>query len=420
MGVIGGDPRVVSTWPTAQPTEGRLPELAEIRRNVIGRWDGTSRVNWRKGPVRPSAPSRSVRREMPGTFLTFGVLLIVASVLSELRWDQWWIRIWDFPRHQIAGLAIVLAGGLMWFGGGTPSTLLVVAALCGTAGYQGWRIFPHFPIARPEVVQAERNEPSVPFSLLTANVLQENRDADAFINVVRDYNPDVFLAIETDEWWDSAIRTLEADYPHIVSYPLDTTYGMILGSRLELVQPRIRFLVDDDIPSIHSFVRLRNGALVWLQALHPDPPNPQYATETTERDAELLIAGREVKNHEGPAVIIGDFNDVSWSPTTRLFRTVSGLVDPRVGRGFYNTFHADWPFLRWPVDHVYHSTHFKLGRLERGPHIGSDHFPMYAELELHPDAPLVQSEPSATHDEKQKTTEKILDAHQTNNHRTVE
>ena len=78
---------------------------------------------------------------------------------------------------------------------------------------------------------------------------------------------------------------------------------------------------------------------------------------------------------------MGDLNDVAWSRTTRLFQRISGLLDPRVGRRYVNTFHADYPLLRWSLDHVFHSTDFALVAMQRLPHIGSDHFPIYVVLQ---------------------------------------
>ena len=75
-------------------------------------------------------------------------------------------------------------------------------------------------------------------------------------------------------------------------------------------------------------------------------------------------------------------NDVAWSHTTRLFARISGLLDLRIGRGFFNTFHAKFPLLRWPLDHVFVSHHFKLVSMKRLKNFNSDHFPIYADLTL--------------------------------------
>jgi endonuclease/exonuclease/phosphatase (EEP) superfamily protein YafD len=97
----------------------------------------------------------------------------------------------------------------------------------------------------------------------------------------------------------------------------------------------------------------------------------------------------------GPVVVAGDFNDVPWSYVTLMMRRISGLLDPRIGRGPYNTFHTRYPFFRCPIDHVLHSAHFSLRRLERGPDVGSDHYPFLADLQLEPHAVEVHERPYA-------------------------
>lgn len=75
-------------------------------------------------------------------------------------------------------------------------------------------------------------------------------------------------------------------------------------------------------------------------------------------------------------------NDVAWSTTTRRFQRLSGMLDPRVGRGFYNTFHASYPWARWPLDHLFHDAEFCLIDMARLRHINSDHFPIMFSLVL--------------------------------------
>ncbi len=135
------------------------------------------------------------------------------------------------------------------------------------------------------------------------------------------------------------------------------------------------------MPSIHTRVRLRSGRELRLHCLHPAPPSPTENASSSERDAELILLGKDLQNYADPVIVTGDLNDVAWSDTTRLFRKISGLLDPRVGRGFYNSYHAGIWFIRWPLDHLFHSSHFELSTMQRLPGFGSDHFAIYTELD---------------------------------------
>jgi endonuclease/exonuclease/phosphatase (EEP) superfamily protein YafD len=336
------------------------------------------------------------------------LFFIVGTALPLIRLDPWWIRMFDFPRAQIAvGGTIVLGIGLaVWgFRGGVHLALLGVLAICMI--YQVSQMLPYTAIASKQVLPASNAPSGGTFSLLIANVLMTNRDSSRFLGLVEEYDPDMILTVETDGWWEQQLRVLEEEYPHTVKMPLENTYGMLLYSRLTLVEPEVRFLLEPDIPSIRTGAVLASGRPVQLRFVHPRPPAPQEATESTQRDAELLLVGREVKDLGQPVIVAGDLNDVAWSHTTRLFQEVSGLLDPRRGRGMYSTFSANNPFMRWPLDHVFHSNHFKLIELDRLPAFGSDHFPVFIKLNLEAGAEQQQERPEADPEEQQEATEKI-------------
>ena len=216
--------------------------------------------------------------------------------------------------------------------------------------------------------------------LLVVSVLMSNRASQGLAASIAATDPDLVLALETDGWWVERLAAMLPEHGQRLLHPLDNTYGLALLSRLELVRPELRFLLKPEIPSLRTGIRLRSGEEVVLIGIHPEPPAPGEAATSLPRDAELVLVGREMAREPRPVMVAGDLNDVAWSHTSRLFRRLSGALDPRIGRGFYNSFHADHWWLRWPLDHVFYSPDFPLHDLRRLPAFGSDHFPILIEL----------------------------------------
>lgn len=151
----------------------------------------------------------------------------------------------------------------------------------------------------------------------------------------------------------------------------------MLFSRLPLSEARVEHLVDNYVPSIRAAVRLPSGRMVVFHGLHPRPPMEHGSAKG---DSDLVRAGAEIARERQPALLTGDLNDVPWSSTTQLFGRISGMADLRVGRGFLASFDADSAVMRWPLDHVFVTPGFRVLRFARLGDIGSDHFPMLADL----------------------------------------
>jgi endonuclease/exonuclease/phosphatase (EEP) superfamily protein YafD len=339
--------------------------------------------------------------------IVLGVIAVVTTALPLIKSDRWWIRIWDFPRLQICVLLVVTLGGLIAWSlayGTALSEGVLLALIAVSLAYQSYMMFPYTPLAGLQVERSTGTARASNISLLFANVLMQNRNAAELLEIIRRVDPDVILTVETDQWWLDQLADLEETHANTVLQSQENEYGMLLYSRLPLTNATVKFLIDDEVPSIHATVRLANGQTVELRCLHPRPPFPTEDETATDRDAEVLLVGREIKEHiPGPAIVFGDLNDVAWSRTNYLFQNISGLLDPRVGRGFYNTFHASYPFIRFPLDHFFHSNHFRLVDFQRLPAFGSDHFPVYIKLSLEPDAILVQ-------EELDPSTEEVIEA----------
>lgn len=321
--------------------------------------------------------------------MLFGLLaaavtfLAVVTLLPIWRHEAWWVRGQDFPRLQYAALAVLLLA-IEWFalGRGSGRWWLLSGVTFACLVYQLWWIVPHTRLHRREVKSATDPDPNDTLRIMSVNVLMTNRRADDLLRIIEKANPDVVIAVETDLWWQARLDVLERDRPHTMKCPLDNLYGMHVYSRLALEDGRTQFLVEPGVPSMHAMLVLRSGRRVRLHCVHPKPPSPSENPSSAPRDAELIAVAKSVAESEQgtPVIVAGDLNDVAWSATTRLFRKISGLLDPRVGRGMYNTFHAGIPLLRWPLDHLFHSEHFALVGIERLPAFGSDHFPILVEI----------------------------------------
>ena len=327
-------------------------------------------------------------------FVVGGLLLvpIVATLLPFLRCSHWTVRIFDFPRLQIAVLSLLLVVVSVMLSN-EPTWVIVlqianVLCLC----YQLYKISAYGPWHAKQVLDAQGNDDDRTISILNSNVLTPNRDYAKVLAMVEHHQPDLFLTLETDAWWEDKLRPLEQSYPYTVKIPLDNLYGMHLYSRLELSDTEIRYWVKEDIPSIVSHVFLRSGERIKIYCLHPEPPAPGESDVSTPRDAELLLAGKEIDHADETVIVFGDLNDVAWSHTTHLFQKISGLLDPRVGRGLFSTFHAHHWFLRWPLDHMFVSNDFLVKKLLRLGDVGSDHYPVYAKFQYHPKAEALQPE----------------------------
>lgn len=343
--------------------------------------------------------------------LSIAVLLLTAmTMLPRSRSSRWWIRVLDFPRFQLLIASLVLLTLLLWFlepFSALTATLVALTFGCGI--YQGYWILPYTRLSSKEVGWANTDKVGESVRLVCANVLTPNRNAEELIRIIGNCSPDIILTLESDQWWQDKLAQLESAFPHTIQCPLDNLYGMHLYSKFPLIDGQIQYLLDEEFPSIHCKIKLESGRLVRCHFLHPAPPVPEFSDDSSQRDAELIVVAKGVATETMPVIVAGDLNDVAWSETTRLFRKISGLLDPRVGRGLINTFHANYWFLRWPLDHLFHSRHFTVADIRRLPKFGSDHFALLTELVLEPDANSKNEAGLSNSDEDEAHAGKIME-----------
>ena len=334
-------------------------------------------------------------------------VLSITAFLPLLPVNWWWVRIGDFPRVQLLIAYVLALAALLVFMGDTTFGRVLMLAMGGGIAIQLFWIFPYLPVAPKEVQWASQSVKDVRLRILSANVLQDNREIQPLLKLVESEKPDIVVVCEVDQYWVEHLAPLEKTHPHFVLHPLENTYGLALYSKLELQNPQVRAMLTTEIPSIDAMVLLPDGHQVRLFAVHPNPPRP--GEDTTKRDGELVLVGREVCD-DPSAIVLGDLNDVGWSRTTNLFQKVSGLLDPRKGRGLYPTFNANSYVWRYPLDYLFHSDDFRVADLRTLPHIGSDHLPLLVELSREPAARALQETPELNEQERKDAQKAVREA----------
>jgi endonuclease/exonuclease/phosphatase (EEP) superfamily protein YafD len=308
-------------------------------------------------------------------------ICLASSLIPLMPFPHGMVRMFDFGRLQVVAVSTITLAlvGMLLPQGWTALTFTVM--LVSAIVIQATRIAPFTPLWRIQSARYRgdtRNAATV--TLLTCNVKQGNRDFDKVTALLKTLDPDIAVFMETDDVWTDALKPALSHYTEVMEYPQDNSYGMILASKFNFAERSIRFHTNEEIPSFDCLVNHPLGRQFRLIALHPEPPVP--IDDTIGRDAEILTVGKIAQNESLPVIVTGDLNDVAWSSTTRRFLRISRLLDPRQGRGMFNSFDARYPFLRWPLDHIFHSKDFELITIARQPFVGSDHFPMYYSLAL--------------------------------------
>lgn len=316
-------------------------------------------------------------------FYLISLLLLISSFIPLIQNPHWFFRIFEFGKLQLLLLLVVtLVTGIIFIKeylllDGVFFGLITLTILFHVKDLYPYSTFHSIP------KNNKNNRCSKTISIISANVYQENTDFSRFIELIKIHNPDIFLTMESNQNWENAMRDLEEFYPYHVKVALENTYGIHLYSKLEIVSKKVHYFVADDIPCIETQMKSEDSFVFNFFGVHPPPPSPTEEENAKERDGELLSLAKVVKTKKEPCVVVGDFNNVAWAKSSLLFRKTSELLDARIGRGLFATFHAKYWFFRFPIDLFFHSIDVFVEELKTLEYFGSDHFPIYSSFYIH-------------------------------------
>lgn len=217
-------------------------------------------------------------------------------------------------------------------------------------------------------------------TVVTANINAANADpvsafdqlaaAEVDLILLQEITPEAMASLATSAWW--------TQYPHQVNDARDGYYGSVILSRLPL---RGEVLWVDGWPMTEAWVDL-DGHEVRVINVHVVAPLSNSSVERWK--AQLFELGLIGDSTQAPLIMAGDFNATrQHGPLQDLYAL--GFEDAflEAGRGIG----ATWPNGRTGIsllrlDRIFMSDDFQAITARELDPAGSDHRPVFAELEL--------------------------------------
>lgn len=260
---------------------------------------------------------------------------------------------------------LFLAGGglalVLWLTGGMRGAWTPVLAVIGAAASL-WLMAPELKAAHAAAEVANGQ----PLKLVQFNLWGDNTDTDATTAWILKTDPDILALEDAFDKSQPVVDAMAARFPH--RFSVGSTH---LFSKTPILDQRQVFTGS----SLWARVQGPDGRALTVMVTHLSWPLwwRRYAWQS-----ERLVRSME-ELHSDDLILAGDFNLTPWSFAMRRFDRDLGLE--RRTRAM-----ASWPAI-WaplppvlPIDQVFAGRAWRTVSVERGPKLGSDHYPIVAIL----------------------------------------
>lgn len=340
---------------------------------------------------------------MTTTFIVLAVLLFLISFLPSTNITHWSARVFDYFRIQVLFLMlIILIASFFYFEGFSTKILIGQIFLGISILYQAYIILPFLPT---HYFRKSGEEPQHEVTLLSVNVLQSNTDYQKLIDLVRAYQPDILLTMETNKAWEKALEAIEDQLPSFLKAPYENRYGMHLYTKLKVNKIKEHQFLVEDRPAIEAHLEDSKNHRFVFWGFHPPPPSPTEKPSSRQKDGELMQLAKLIVKQDEPSLVAGDFNSVCWSRSSKLFAEISNLNDARIGKGIFGTFPVRPSIFRFPIDLLYSSKEIVVNSIKILPDIGSDHLPIFSTFSV--TSSVDHSDKKMNEEEKEEVEELI-------------
>jgi endonuclease/exonuclease/phosphatase (EEP) superfamily protein YafD len=299
------------------------------------------------------------------------IVLFIFSLAPHIKSvDYWTIDIFSHFPVQYALIAVLLLILCLWKRYVVPACLAAVLFLFNISA-----IVDYGSIASASLDQKNT------FTVTSANINKSNNDLSNVVARLWAADPDILLLLEVTGENITSLQPLVQGYPHrIVNLNIGSSgTGTVLVSKFPILDPHVIKYSEFGNMLVATTMKIHNKTISFYGVHFPKPMN---VNEFPERTNQIVSLAGDIRKQKRPVIIAGDFNTTPYSPIFKKLLHDSRLKDTRDGFGWLPSWPAYLPPMWIPIDHILVSQDIAVLTRETGPYIGSDHYPVIAELSL--------------------------------------
>jgi endonuclease/exonuclease/phosphatase (EEP) superfamily protein YafD len=299
---------------------------------------------------------------------------LVLATLFALAARLWWaFDLFSHFRLQYALAALILLVAALALRNYRTAVVLALLALV-----HGWAIKDLWLGGTASAALSGMN-----LRVVSANVWAINPTPDEVLAFIRASDADLVVLVDAkSRRWRQVLSELATLYPYRAPGSWrQRASPVILLSRYPVISEEVVRPPRGRRPYLTARLAVGGQELVVV-GVHPTSPSPTQAGDSRRRNRELDHIALAVRDTDRPVIVAGDFNTSPWSPHFQHLVAAGGLRNAAGGHGYI----ATWPTWFWPalipIDHVLLKGPLAATTVQRGPAVGSDHFPLIADLRL--------------------------------------
>ena len=237
------------------------------------------------------------------------------------------------------------------------------------------------PLAAQPTLTRVAHASTQSLSVLALNAWHAHGDVPRLARYLATAPADVIVLSEFGPDKRAMLAGLKAAYPFQVDCADRWFCSLALLSRLPFEAAGIGRMADEQVAApgdMPDFVWAKLGSSLTVIGTHLHRPS----RDPWLHQRQVTALAQLVRHIDGPLVLAGDLNTSPWSSAFRKLRAATGLAPASI-------LMPTWP--AWPLalpqvalDHILVSPELAVAAAGTGPAVGSDHLPVWAQIDRRP------------------------------------